>query len=171
MTLLDAPDLRLPPAGYAGRELDVDDLRGLAETVAGREALWLPCVDRQAADRDYASLHADAFVGIWVIWWLPGSDTGWHDHAGSRGAVAVAEGRIREERPVWGGAPRRIDAQPGDSFGFDETEIHRMVNVSDALAVTIHAYSLPLARMGMYRIGDDGYLRRRDVDWDEKLRA
>jgi len=153
-----------------GRELDTDELRALAERVAADESLWRPLAERPDGNRGYAPLEADGYVGIWVIVWMPGADTGFHDHAGSRGAVAVAAGEIREERPVWGGDAHRIDAHTGESFSFDDTEIHRMTNVTDRPAVTVHVYSRPLERMGMYRVDDeDGRLRRCHVDWDTEL--
>jgi hypothetical protein len=40
-----------------------------------------------------------------------------------------------------------------------------------ALAVSIHAYSPPLWRMGAYDIDADGSLRRRSIAYDEELRA
>jgi hypothetical protein len=38
------------------------------------------------------------------------------------------------------------------------------------LAVTLHAYSPPLLRMGAYAIGDDGVLARHSLSYTEELR-
>jgi hypothetical protein len=40
-----------------------------------------------------------------------------------------------------------------------------------APAVTIHAYSPPLARTGVYRVGTGGELQRESLTLDEELRA
>ncbi len=154
-----------------GRPLEIDELTKLALTIAERESLWRPLVRHDAAIRQYDSLYVDEIVGVWVICWMPGQDTGFHDHGGARGAVAVAEGVIREERPVWGGPPRRNDAVAGTSFTFEEDEIHRMVDATDAPAVTIHAYSPPIVAMGAYLLEDGGSLRRRRLSWEERLEA
>ncbi len=154
-----------------GRLLEPDELRETAEAIAKRPDLWRGLVVHDASRRQYTSLYVDRHIGVWVISWMPGHDTGWHDHAASHGAVAVALGEIREERPVLGGPPRRTDATPGESFCFDNTEIHRMADLSAGPAVTVHAYSPPLLHMGVYIVESDGYIRRRHVDWDEHLDA
>ena len=69
------------------------------------------------------------------------------------------------------GPPRRIDAPKGASLCFDNTEIHRMADVSGDPAVTVHVYSPPLLNMGVYRVESDGYVRRRHVGWDDHLVA
>jgi predicted metal-dependent enzyme (double-stranded beta helix superfamily) len=153
------------------RELTAEGLARVSLDVVARPELWEPFVRFDPDERQYESLHVDEHVGIWVICWLPGQDTGFHDHDESCGGVAVARGTVREERPVWGVQPRRIDPVPGESFHFCESEIHRMANVSDAPAVTIHSYSPPLQRMGAYLLEDDGYVRRRPIPWDERLVA
>jgi predicted metal-dependent enzyme (double-stranded beta helix superfamily) len=154
-----------------GRDLELDELVAVAETLAAREDLWRPLAAHDPRERTYESLFVDDHVGVWVISWMPGHDTGFHDHDGARGAVVVVEGEIREERPVWGKPPQRIDARVGDSFSFGETELHRMVDATADPCTTIHVYSPPLQAMGMYRIEDDGSVRRHSVDWDQHLDA
>jgi hypothetical protein len=41
---------------------------------------------------------------------------------------------------------------------------------ADYPAVTIHAYSPPLWRMGTYTVSPDGELRRRSISYVEELR-
>jgi predicted metal-dependent enzyme (double-stranded beta helix superfamily) len=154
-----------------GRILDAEELAEVARSIASREELWRPHVEHDEDERTYESIHLDEHVGIWAIAWMPGHDTGFHDHDGSAGAFAVALGQIREERPVLNEQPRRLDAGVGESASFDPTQIHRMVNLGEDPVVTIHAYSPPLTSMGMYRVDDDGAIRRCSVDWDEKLKA
>jgi hypothetical protein len=45
------------------------------------------------------------------------------------------------------------------------------MHAGDRPAVTLHAYSPPLARTGAYRIGPDGELERELLAGEEELRA
>ena len=58
----------------------------------------------------------------------------------------------------------------GDVFTFTAADIHRVRHVGEAPAVTIHAYSPPLWRMGAYEVLQDGALRRHSVSYAEELR-
>ena len=80
------------------------------------------------------------------------------------------EGELIEERLVLGGAPRRLRHRAGDVFDFDSAHVHRMRQDSDAPAVSIHAYSPPLCRMGSYAVDLDGTLLRRSISYVEELR-
>jgi predicted metal-dependent enzyme (double-stranded beta helix superfamily) len=150
---------------------DEAELARLVEEIAARPELWEPLVHFDAQERHSASLLANEHVGVWVISWLPGHDTGWHDHAGSSGAVAVGTGAVREERPPWGAEREALEAAAPSSFTFGDTDIHRVTAVGDRPAVTIHAYSPPLQAMGIYREDDEGRMERTTIAWDETLRA
>jgi predicted metal-dependent enzyme (double-stranded beta helix superfamily) len=152
-----------------GRLLEPPELAALAQRIAAEPSLWRPLVRHELSGRGHEQLYLDAYVGVWVISWMPGHDTGLHDHEWSNGGVAVAEGTILEERARWGMPPHRVEAKAGDTFCLTDTEIHRMANISDAPAVTIHAYSPPIDRMGLYAVGDDGSFRRRSLAWDVTL--
>ena len=45
-----------------------------------------------------------------------------------------------------------------------------MLHAGDVPAVTIHAYSPPLWRMGAYEVAESGELRRHSVSYAEELR-
>ena len=123
-----------------------------------------------AGQRHFAQLWRDDHVDIWVISWMPGHDTGYHDHDLSGGAVAVVEGKLVEERLVIGSAPRRSSYGAGETFDFDAAHVHRMHQPGPAPSVSIHAYSPPLWRMGSYAIEPDGTLRRTSISYAEELR-
>ncbi len=74
------------------------------------------------------------------------------------------------ERPLLEGAPRRCRPRAGEAFDFDASHVHRMRQDSATPAVSIHAYSPPLWRMGSYAVGLDGTLRRHSVSYAEELR-
>jgi predicted metal-dependent enzyme (double-stranded beta helix superfamily) len=97
-------------------------------------------------------------------------DTGFHDHGMSSGAVAVAAGRLREERLAIGATPRAQVYTPGDSFDFGPSDIHRMTHAGGGPAISIHAYSPPLQGMGAYVIEPDGVLRRAPIPYTQELR-
>ena len=152
------------------RDLDLPALRDLVGRIAADPAAWRPLVYLDVEHRHFAQLCRDDHVDVWVISWMNGNDTGYHDHDVSSGAVAVVEGEIVEERMVLGGPPHRLRHEQGEAFDFDASHVHRMRQDSDAPAVSIHAYSPPLWRMGAYATGPDGALRRHSISYAEELR-
>jgi mannose-6-phosphate isomerase-like protein (cupin superfamily) len=150
---------------------DDAELTALVRGIAADPAAWRPLVCHVEGERHCASYRVDAEIGIWVISWMPGQDTGWHDHAGSSGAVVVVEGEVIEERPAWAHGHRRVQAGAGQTFTFAELDVHRVVAIGDRPAVTIHAYAPPLQEMGIYDVGEDGRVERRSIRWDAVLAA
>jgi predicted metal-dependent enzyme (double-stranded beta helix superfamily) len=151
-------------------DLDLPALRGLVSRIAADPGTWRPLVNFDAEHRHFAQLWRDDHVDVWVISWMNGHDTGFHDHDLSSGAVAIVEGELVEERLAIGGPPRRRCYRAGASFGFDASHVHRMHQAGGAPAISIHAYSPPLWRMGAYVIEPDGTLRRASISYAEELR-
>ena len=151
-------------------DLNTTELRDLVARIAAEPDRWRPLVRRATPQRHFAELWCDEHVGVWVISWASGNDTGFHDHDVSSGAVAVVEGAVIEERLVVGGPPIEIRHRVGEAFAFDASHVHRMRHDAAAPAVSIHAYSPPLSRMGAYAVEPDGTLRRRSVSYAEELR-
>ena len=109
---------------------------------------WIDKVRLRAAGRWYERLYLGPDYDIWVISWLPGQSTGFHDHGASSGAFVVATGTLEEHRP---GEPTRvIYADKPRAFGPDYT--HDVRNASLAPAISIHAYSPPLSEMNEYEL-------------------
>jgi len=108
---------------------------------------------------------------VWLICWMPGHDTGFHDHDGSAGAVAVMQGQVREERLRWAEEPVSAVFGPGELLAFGPADIHRIRHHGTEPAVTLHAYSPALKRMGAYVADEHGRLLRHALDEDEELRA
>ena len=106
----------------------------------------------------------------WLICWMDDHDTGFHDHDGSAGAVTVVSGAVREERLRLGAEPARRIVRGGESFTFAAADIHRVLHHGAAPAVTIHAYSPPLWRMGAYGVSPSGELARHSISYAEELR-
>jgi hypothetical protein len=151
-------------------DLGLSELSRLVGRIAARRDAWCPLVDLDVAHRHFAQLWRDDHVDLWVISWMNGHDTGYHDHDLSRGAVAIVEGELVEERLIIGAAPRRRRYRAGEMFDFDASHVHRMHQAGGGPAVSIHAYSPPLWRMGAYAIEPDGTLRRTSISYAEELR-
>jgi predicted metal-dependent enzyme (double-stranded beta helix superfamily) len=156
-----------------GRDLSEEQLRGVATQIATRPALWLQYVQHDSTQRTYKQLLRDDHLDVWLLCWSHDHDTGFHDHDLSAGAVAVVAGSVREERLVLGkpvDAPIARIADAGSSFTFGASDIHRVLHAGTEPAVTIHAYSPPLTRMGSYTIEPSGQLRRHAVSHEQELR-
>jgi predicted metal-dependent enzyme (double-stranded beta helix superfamily) len=154
----------------AVRDLDEQELMDLVADLAARPEAWQHLVHHRPDARTYAELHRDDHVAVWLICWMDDHDTGFHDHDLSAGAVGVAAGAVREERLVLGGEPEERVAQAGEAFGFGPADIHRVAHAGGEPAVTIHAYSPPLWRMGAYEVLESGVLRRWSLSYAEELR-
>ena len=156
---LDLPD----------RPLERLELVRLVEHVAERRELWVPHLDVNASQRTYAALHRDDSVDVWAIFWLPENDTGWHDHDTSSGAVHVIDGALEEHALLLARPERRTRYHAGASFSFGPSHIHRLT-CAEPRAVSIHAYSPPLWRLGQYSVDGDGALHRVSVSYADELR-
>jgi predicted metal-dependent enzyme (double-stranded beta helix superfamily) len=145
-------------------------LRELVADLAANPDPWVHLVRHDPAQRVFECLHLDHEVEVWLICWMPGHDTGFHDHDHSSGAVVVAQGAVVEERLRLGGPPEVRRYVPGDVFDFSPVEIHRVTHGGTTPATTIHAYSPPLRRMGAYVIAPGGALERHPLAKDQELR-
>ncbi len=152
------------------RDLDELELIEFVERLAAAPERWRHLVSHRADARTYAQLHRDDHVGVWLICWMNDHDTGFHDHDLSAGALTVARGSICEERLVLGGAPASRTLSKGQSLAFGASDIHRVSHAGTEPAVTLHAYSPPLWRMGSYDVSPNGTLRRHSMSYAEELR-
>ena len=152
------------------RDLTRSELRALVAELARRPQTWRHLVHHDPAARTYEQLLRDEHVAVWLICWMEDHDTGFHDHDLSSGAVHVVRGAVREDRLALGGAPTSRIVAAGSSFSFRASDIHRVVHHGHGPAVTLHAYSPPLWRMGAYEVRHDGTLARHSLSYAEELR-
>ena len=150
--------------------LERTELRELVADLAADPEPWAHLVRHDPAQRVFQCLRLDDEVEVWLICWMPGHDTGFHDHDLSSGAVVVAQGAVVEERLRLGGPPEFQRYVPGDVFDFSPVDIHRVTHAGTTPATTIHAYSPPLRRMGAYVIAPGGALERHPLANDQELR-
>jgi hypothetical protein len=60
--------------------------------------------------------------------------------------------------------------EAGAAFTFAASDIHRVAHAGGGPAVTLHAYSPPLRRMGAYETLETGELLRHSISYEEELR-
>jgi rhodanese-related sulfurtransferase/mannose-6-phosphate isomerase-like protein (cupin superfamily) len=124
-----------------------EELASIVSRFASSEE-WIDRVRLRAEHRWYERLYQGPEHDIWVISWLPGQTTGFHDHGESSGAFVVATGILEEHRP----GERALAIRPGESRSFGPDYAHDVRNVSPAPAISIHAYSPPLDEMNTYEL-------------------
>lgn len=142
------------PAALSPRELAEEVHR-----IAASPGEWMSRVRLSAEGRWYERIHIDETYEVWLISWLPGQATGFHDHGGSAGAFSVVWGTLEEHQM---GPAQRVHAVTAASItagrvrSFGPEFIHDVRNTSEAVAVSVHAYSPPLAEMTRYDLTPGG---------------
>jgi rhodanese-related sulfurtransferase len=147
----------------AGRLAPVQ-LRAVTAGVAARRELWADLVVRDPDVRWYLPLHRSNSCDVWLLAWERGQDTDWHDHGGSSGSFAVAEGCLAEAYRAPSGrrvVRRRLLA--GQAVAFGPGHVHDVAHGDGGSATSIHAYSPPLVAMTYYRFTDYGLIARETV--------
>ena len=137
------------------QRLDQARLADLVRQAAAGD--WAALVRYSENDRWYQRLERDEKYEVWLLSWLPGQRTGFHDHCGSSGAFTVVQGELREWTPAARRPSPRAAALPaGRVRSFGPRHVHEVVNETAAAAVSIHAYSPPLSGMRRYELTQSG---------------
>jgi quercetin dioxygenase-like cupin family protein len=116
---------------------------------------WIGQVRLNAEGRWYERVHAGEDHDVWIITWLPGQATGFHDHGPSCGAFTVAWGVLEEHHDGTAEAVRT-----GTTRTFGPGYVHDVRNASAAPVVSVHAYSPPLTEMTRYDLMPGGFTAR-----------
>ena len=144
----------------ATRVLSEDELATLVSRITARPDLWQPLVVVDRDRRRYELLYDDDQVDIWVLSWMPGQKTGFHDHDRSSVALICAQGELDEGSLALGLRAEPVRMTPGVVRTGPGGYIHSVSHVEGEPAVSIHAYSPPLTCVGQYRVDSLGRLRR-----------
>jgi hypothetical protein len=156
--------LAVPPT-RTSHPRDADSARPAAGTpdlllrhalaLAADRPRWSRLVRFDGLARYYVRLEATEHREAWLLTWLPGQSTGWHDHGGSAGAFVVVQGSLREQRLGAGEPARLLDRRllPGDRRAFGPEYVHDVSSDADA-SVSIHVYAPRLTRMTRYDLVD-----------------
>jgi len=142
----------------------------IVSEIAAAAQSWRPIVDFSTERRWYRRLVLADDHEIWLLSWLPGQHTGFHDHGEARGAFAVAQGELRETLAQPGrNRVRNRRASTGSVTSFGSRHLHDVSNASTAPAVSVHAYSPPLTAMRRYEMTASGLALvgtdRAELDW------
>jgi hypothetical protein len=131
---------------------------GKDRIATGKEG-WLAAVRYDARERWYQRLEWCDDYEIWLLSWLPGQHTGFHDHGSSAGAFAVAHGML-DERAAPGGLPSAsaVTLGPGAVRSFGPRYVHDVRNSYRRPAVSVHAYSPPLTMMRRFELTPEGLI-------------
>src|SRR6266567_8388025 len=135
------------------RALGPARLGQLVASYAAAAGGWRQLVRFEQERRWYHRLYSADDHEVWLLSWLPGQETGFHDHGDAAGAFAVADGELRE-RAAAVGRPwiRSRDVPAGRWRSFGSRHVHDVRNVSARPAVSIHAYSPPLSARRRYEM-------------------
>lgn len=135
----------------------------LGQMVAGIAASpgdWSELVRFDPAHRWYHRLDLADDYEVWLLCWLPGQETGFHDHGDAAGAFAVAHGVLRERSAAAGGRQVvRRDVPAGGVRSFGHQHVHDVRNAAVTPAISIHAYSPPLTAMRRYDMTPSGLVQ------------
>jgi predicted metal-dependent enzyme (double-stranded beta helix superfamily) len=132
----------------------------LALRLANNRSLWEGLVRYDATSRYYARLAAEPDYEAWLLTWLPGQSTDWHDHGGSAGAFVVLQGVLTEQRALVSpdAVPRIVPSAQQYAVEalrpFGAKHIHKVANDGLAPAISLHVYSPGLAEMNYYEARD-----------------
>ena len=135
-------------------------LRELVLDLAASPQRWLHLVEYDPAHRWYQRLLREEDREVWLLSWLPGQRTGFHDHGRSAGAFTIVQGCLRE-RTAPGGRPEAVGATllAGSVRSFGPRYIHDVGNESAAPAVSVHAYSPRLTTMDRFDVSSGRLVR------------
>src|SRR5580693_10565752 len=153
-------------APQSGR-LSLAQLRAVTVSLVERRELWADLVVYDPDVRWYLPLHRSNSCDVWLLAWERGQDTDWHDHGGSSGSFAAAEGCLVEQYRGAGG--RRIARRwllAGEAVAFGPAHVHDVAHGGGGSATSIHAYSPPLMAMTYYTATDYGLIARETVAVD-----
>ena len=147
----------------AGR-LSPARLQAVTGALVARRDLWADLVVHDPDVRWYLPLHRSNSCDVWLLAWECGQDTDWHDHGGSSGSFAAAEGCLVEQYRAasgWRLSRRQVVAGRGVAFG--PGHVHNVAHGGSGSATRIHAYSPPLLAMTYYQVTGYGLIARETV--------
>jgi len=152
----------------AASTLSAVDLEQMAIAIRDRPELWEPLLVIDSHRRRYRLLFEDERTDVWVLCWMPGQSTGFHDHDISDVGIAIAQGMIVERQLQLPAGATSLELRTGDTRQGPAGYIHSVAHGEGIPAVSIHCYSPPLMRVGQYRVDPDGILRR-DAEHGEEV--
>jgi len=136
--------------------------------LAEQRALWEPLIKFDPVSRHYVRLASEHDFEAWLLTWVPGQGTDWHDHGGSAGAFLTVRGTLTEQQAMVrrDGPPRVVSGHREFPVGtlrpFGIKHIHKVTNNALEPAVSLHVYAPALVEMNAYELLDGDWLRQAD---------
>ncbi len=151
------------------RLLTPQQLAAEVRRLTSAPAEWVAQVRLDPEGRWYEQIRVTNSCELWLISWLPGQSTGFHDHGGANGAFGVVWGELDEHMAARGSAGSAVRAlSAGQVRSFGSHHVHDVRNASaDAVAVSVHAYSPPLSAMTRYDLTPAGLVPVRTEGADD----
>lgn len=156
--------------GTATARLSAAQLAEIVSETAAAEQSWRPIVQFTPERRWFRRLALTIDYEVWLLSWLPGQRTGFHDHGDATGAFAVADGELLESLAAPGRRDvRQRTAAAGSVTSFGSRHLHHVSNVTATPAISVHAYSPPLTAMRRYEMTASGLVfvgtERAEINW------
>jgi hypothetical protein len=130
------------------RILSPKQLAAEVRRLTSTPAEWVARVRLDPEGRWYERIHTTDGYEVWLISWLPGQSTGFHDRGGVRRGVGALD-----ECVVPGSGSRAAVSKvaSGGVRAFGPRYVHGVRNsATGSVAVSVHAYSPPLSTMTRY---------------------
>jgi predicted metal-dependent enzyme (double-stranded beta helix superfamily) len=140
--------------------LTPEELEDVARRIGEHPELWEPLVRDDSERRRFELIYEDDRMDAWVLSWMPGQGTGFHDHYVSSLGLACVQGSVKEDWLRFGAPELEFRLRPGDTRRGSPGYIHRVQHAVGEPAVTIHVYSPRLDEVGQYRLDEHGVIRR-----------
>src|SRR6478736_6287839 len=95
--------------------LTSEELEDVAGRIGAERGIWEPLVRVDGERRRFELIYEDERMDAWVLSWMPGQGTGFHDHDISSVGLSVASGCVREDLMVYGREHQSRSLRPGDT--------------------------------------------------------
>ncbi len=131
------------------------DLERVVRGLVREPDRWAGHIDFNPVERCCVRLPlrpTEADLELWLLTWMPGQGTWWHDHGGVCGSFAVIKGELCEQVST---RPTEVDldapgshpdhetvVRAGGQLTFAASHLHRVVNHTSTSAVSLHANPL-----------------------------
>jgi hypothetical protein len=136
------------------------ELEQVASAIGTHPEIWEPLVRVDGERRRFELVYEDERMDAWVLSWMPGQGTGFHDHYVSSVGLACVLGGVKEDWLRLGRPELEFQLRPGDTRCGGPGYIHRVGHATGEPAVTVHVYSPRLDEVGQYRVDESGVMRR-----------
>lgn len=154
----DLGEVSLPPL----TDPTAEHLARVTQMLSLRPELWHTKIGFDPDSRYYARLGRTDTYEVWLLTWLPGQTTQWHDHGSSAAGFTVVSGILRERTVVRErGRGRELERVAQRHLPSGAVRAIAPWTVHDVLAsttpaVSIHAYGPALTSMTRHDVENPG---------------